>query len=173
MTVDKLFRLVPVALVLAAGLGGCHQQPAATSDEQLSVTKVSDGDTFTGVDQAGERVRVRLLGMDAPELAHNGKAADCGATEAKDALEQLLHGQDVTLVDDPQADRLDRYGRRLAYVDIGGVDAALHQIQGGQAEAWYPRGEPRPQRHQAYKQAERVARDSRAGAWSTCPRLGR
>lgn len=162
-----------IAGCLAFCLIACEQQPAPPSGEQLRVTHVPDGDTFSGTNEAGERVRVRLLGIDAPEVAHNGTPDECGAVEARDSLQALILHADITLTDDPQADRLDRYGRRLAYVDVAGVDAALHQIQGGQAEAWYPRSEPRPRRHQTYKQAERVAQESRKGAWTSCRHLGR
>lgn len=81
--------------------------------------------------------------------------------------------QRVTLVDDPRAERIDRYGRRLAYVDVAGVDVALHQLKAGYAAAWYPRSEPQPLRHGKYVDAERAARKAGAGAWASCTSLGR
>lgn len=166
-------QLVAVAC-LGLLLAGCdQQQPTGAAGERLTVTQVSDGDTIAGVDQEGQRIRVRLLGIDTPEVAHGDSSAECGAIAARDSLRDLLLREEVTLVDDPRSDRVDRYGRRLAYVEVGGVDAGFHQVEGGWAEAWYPSGEPRPDRYDGYRQAERAAQKGHAGAWATCPHLGR
>lgn len=165
---------VAVASCLVILLTGCYQTPRAAGDaDELTVTHVADGDTLAGVDAAGQRVRVRLLGIDAPELAHAGEPGECGATDARRELEQLVLHQVITLTDDPRAHRIDRYGRRLAYVDVAGVDVALHQLEAGYAAAWYPRGEPRPARHASYRDAQQAARRADAGAWASCPRIGR
>ncbi len=155
-------------------LTGCHQAlSTGTPPDQLRGTQVVDGDTLSGVDQDGKRVRVRLIGIDAPELAHEGDPNECGAVGARDSLRDLVQGQDVTLVNDPKSDRIDRFGRRLAYVEMRGVDVALWQVARGHAGAWYPRGEPRPQRQDAYRQAERDAQEGHVGAWAACRTLGR
>lgn len=165
---------VAVAGCLAVLLTGCYPTPkAAGGDEQLTVTHVADGDTLTGLDAAGQRFRVRLLGIDAPEAAHDGQPGECGAADARRELEQLVLHQVVTLADDPRADRTDKYGRRLGYVGIGGIDVALHQLEAGYAVAYLPLGEPRPARHARYLNAEQTARTSRAGAWAPCTSLGR
>lgn len=159
---------------LAILLAGCQQpQAIAGSDEVVTVTGVVDGDTLIAQDSAGHGVRVRLLGIDAPELAHAGTPGECGAADARDALQRLVLHHQVTLADDPRADRTDRYGRRLAYVDLTGVDVGLRQLEAGYASAWYPRSEPRPARSPAYQDAERGARRASAGAWATCTQLGR
>lgn len=146
-----------LAVVAAVLLTGCQQPPVTASPgDQLRVTYVADGDTLSGLDSTGQRVRVRLVGIDAPELAKAGQLAECGAADARDALQRLVLHQRVTLTNDPRADRMDRFGRRLAYVDVAGVDVALHQVEAGYAAAWYPRSEPRPDRHGTYLEAERT-----------------
>lgn len=120
---------VALATCLAILLAGCHPAQSSPGAETLTVTHVADGDTLTGLDGAGQHVRVRLLGVDAPEVAHDGRPGECGATDARNSLERLVLHQRVTLADDPRADRIDRYGRRLAYVDVGGVDVALRQLE--------------------------------------------
>lgn len=165
---------VAAAALLALALAGCQDGPtSAVAHDQLHVTHVADGDTISGLDPTGQRVRVRLLGIDSPEVAHDGHPAECGATEARESLEQLVMNQDVTLVDDPRSDSVDRYGRRLAYVEIRDVDAALFQVRAGYAAAWYPRSEPKPARQASYEQAEHLAHKSRLGAWARCPTIGR
>lgn len=165
---------VAAAACLAVLLTGCQQvQPIADVGDELRVTHVSDGDTLRGLDAAGRTVQVRLLGIDAPELAHDGQPAACGASDARDSLRRLVLQQDVTLSSDPRADRTDRYGRRLAYLEVAGVDAGLHQVTAGYAAAWYPRAEPRPARQDTYQEAQRTAQQGRMGAWARCTSLGR
>ena len=75
------------------------------------VAKVVDGDTLRLVDGRS----VRLLGVNAPELAHDGRPAEPFAEAATRHLERLVAqsaGQ-VALVAGEQG--RDRYGRSLAY----------------------------------------------------------
>lgn len=171
--VESVAAIACLGILLASCQPGTSSTRDAASGEQLRVTSVADGDTLTGLDKNGQHVRVRLLGIDAPEGAHDGRPAECGADAAKAALQALVLHHDVTLINDPHADHLDRYGRRLAYVELGTVDAAQQQVDAGYVEAWYPRSEPQPERHPAYQQAQRAAQQSRVGSWAHCPRLGR
>lgn len=84
-------------------------------------TRVSctlDGDTFDVGGSCGEFAdeRVRMLGINAPEIEHD-EPAECYGDIAAAALAELLTDQTVTLSFD--FDCTDRYGRSLAYVWIG------------------------------------------------------
>lgn len=153
---------------------GCTTLPtfddvAATG---VRVDSVADGDTLTIRDTAGFPTVVRLLGIGAPELAHDGQPAECGAQAAKEALTQLVKGRRVDLLTDPGSARTDRYGRLLAYVeDTTTGDIALQLIRHGLVVAWYPASAARPSRADTYEQAQRLAQQSRVGSWSTCPSL--
>ena len=159
--------------IVAALLTGCTPTATEPAPELVEVTRVADGDTLTVAYPSGRTTRVRLLGIDAPEISHDGHESECGADAARKALQDLVLRRGVTLTADPQTDSVDRFGRRLAYVDLDGIDVGRHQIQGGYAEAWYPRSEPRPERHANYLQAQRAAQESRVGAWASCRTLGR
>ncbi len=79
------------------------------------VTRVVDGDTFWASDGSPKDVKVRLIGLDAPETKKSErKEVGYYGKEAKDYLTTLLSGEKVRLVND--LDSLDRYGRTLAYV---------------------------------------------------------
>lgn len=79
------------------------------------VTKVVDGDTFWANNGAEKDIKVRLIGIDAPESRKTGrKEIGYFGKEAKGYLTALLSGKSVKLVSD--VDSLDRYGRTLAYV---------------------------------------------------------
>lgn len=94
-----------------------------------AVTKIVDGDTIWAA-RGAETVKVRLIGIDTPELGQ------CGYAEASRNLRAIVGGQRVTLTPGAQTD-LDRYGRLLRYVDVAGVDAGLRQIKQGYAVARY------------------------------------
>ena len=89
----------------------------ANAVELREVSRVIDGDTL--VLQGGERVR--LLGINAPEMKRHGGAAEQGGLRAKKYLQQLLSRQLVYLEYD--LERTDHYGRSLAYVFL---DNGLH-----------------------------------------------
>ncbi len=113
-------------LLVAAGLlpGG----PAAAASERYSarVTRVHDGDTVWVQPLNGGRYRkLRLLGIDAPEICQDG-----GQT-ARDALAARVL-QRVVQVDE-RGD--DSYGRGLARIDQEGEDLNAWLVQRGLAWA--------------------------------------
>lgn len=121
------------------------------------VVGVSDGDTVTVLD--GDRVqhKVRLAGIDAPE-SHQAYGA-----RSKQHLSSLVFSQDVQV----EWRKLDRYGRIIGKVLVGGVDANLRQVEAGLAWHYlqYQR-EQSPADQDAYASAERRARDARFGLWA-------
>ncbi len=125
--------------------------PAVSAQEREAgvVTRVVDGDTIelTGVG------RVRLHGIDAPELAQPY------GTEAKQYLQERIEGRRVELV---PTDR-DRYGRLVAWVYLpegGSTQVAL--LEAGLAW-WYEEYAPEAARLAA---AETRAREAGRGLWA-------
>ena len=91
------------------------------SGGQCQVSKVVDGDTLH-LTCAGVVHKVRLLGYDTPEIYHPHCPAEKQAGEAATVLMQrLVASGQVTEV---RFGGLDRYGRDLADVEIGGQDVA-------------------------------------------------
>jgi len=80
------------------------------------VKKVYDGDTV--VLSTGEQVR--YLGVDAPEIDHQGGMSDFMANEAKEMNATLVQGKQIRLEFDEE--RNDHYGRLLAYVFLENRD---------------------------------------------------
>ena len=110
-------RLGTVIALCGLALGG-----ALASGAQATAS--GDGDTVR-VKGPEERDlgRIRLLGVNAPEFAHDDISAQCWSKQAHTRLAELTPiGSSVRLVLDPtQADR-DAYGRLLRYVLIDDVD---------------------------------------------------
>src|SRR3989344_5552836 len=99
-----------LALVLASGgsYGGytvIQRNEAASFDARPhTVVRVVDGDTI----ELEDKVKVRLLGVNAPERG------ECYFEESKKVLEALVEGTTVFLTKDVTG--TDRYGRLLRYV---------------------------------------------------------
>ncbi len=131
--------------------------PVAPRPATWTVTRIVDGDTIWAT-RAGERVKVRLIGIDTPETGQ------CGFTAATDHLRAVIAGRPVTLTPGARDD-VDRYGRVLRYVDVAGTDAGLSQISDGLAVARYDSrdGYGRHARESAY-----VAADA-TGSNPSCP----
>lgn len=87
--------------------------PRCAEERIVEVGCVLDGDTFQIGACGGESVR--LLGIDAPEIAHNRSETDmCWGPEARDWTTSMLLGRSVRLEFDATCE--DMYGRTLAYV---------------------------------------------------------
>jgi micrococcal nuclease len=89
------------------------------------ITRVIDGDTVD-VDIGGHEERVRMIGIDTPELHTDTGAAECFAGEALDfTTAQLPAGTQVRLERDVVG--RDDYGRLLAYVFRRDDDALVNE----------------------------------------------
>ena len=159
-----------IALIAAAGIQVVAPDHPAAEDiaTRVLVTAVVDGDTLRVADLTGRELgRVRLLGIDAPEVAHLPTQAQCYAAEATALLEQLAPvGSTVELVSDRGQPDRDRYGRMLRYVDHAGTDIsgellARGAVRGYDSDQGLARGE-------AYAAAEDSAHATGSGLWGNC-----
>jgi endonuclease YncB( thermonuclease family) len=81
-----------------------------------TVVEVIDGDTIK-VDIAGTVVTVRLIGIDAPEIAHpHHPENDYFGPEAARYAKQLMENQLIYLIPEPMQSNRDKYDRLLRYV---------------------------------------------------------
>lgn len=99
-----------------------------TTAGYYDVKRVYDGDTIL---LAGGK-KVRLLGINTPEVANRDKAAEAGGDEAKQWLIAKLKGQQLRLVTD--RNKKDKYGRWLAHVFTKAqVHVNLELVENGMA----------------------------------------
>ena len=126
--------LVPRRVAVSAAiliLCGCQSAPA---EQTVTVTAVHDGDTVT---LAGG-LRVRIAGIDAPELVHSAarKTAQCddraAAIRARDWLTRRVLNRQITLV----GHGTDRYGRLVADIADTAGDIGQDEIRAGLAVRW-------------------------------------
>jgi endonuclease YncB( thermonuclease family) len=135
---------------------------------RVRVTRVVDGDTIDvrSLERTRRRrYRVRLLGIDTPEVFGR---VECGGRRASAHLRRLATGRRARLRTDPSQDTFDRYRRLLAYVRLrGGPDAALAQLRAGWARVYVYGGRPF-RRVREFRRAQRSARKARRGVWGRC-----
>jgi micrococcal nuclease len=154
-------RLLISSLILLAWAGllisSCGDRYAPPPQTAL-VVQVIDGDTLV---LAGGR-HVRLLSIDAPEMAHDGRPADFLAHKARAVLSALTLNRRVRL----EYDRLryDHYGRLLAYLflpDHTMVDAEL--VRQGLARVYFH--PPNLRYWEVLLAAQREAIEAQRGIW--------
>lgn len=165
------FRVAATALI-AALLTGCDDAATTARPGEAVVTHVVDGDTID-VLIGGRTERVRLLGIDTPEIAHDAfgdrpaNAAECHGDEASAFTASLLpSGTQVRLERDIVG--RDDYGRLLAYVfrTDDGLLVNVEIVRRGHAQPLTI--EPNVARHDEIVAAARDAEQAEAGLWAAC-----
>ena len=142
---------------------------AAEASDWYPVVKVVDGDTIT-ILKDGEKVTVRLIGLDTPETLDPRKPVQCFGKEASDKAKQILSGSDVRIETDPSQGEYDKYGRLLAYVYAPanvrpqGILINEYMISEGYGHEYTYN---LPYTYQAqFKAAEQSAREAKKGLWA-------
>lgn len=182
--------MMPLMLML-----GCVQRPdilpprpdaipivpegTCAADRGASVACTLDGDTFD-ISACGEGLgeRIRMLGINAPEIAHEDPA-QCFGEAAEDALRDKIDGEQIWLTFD--FDCADHYGRTLAYVWLLADDAPDEDpfqnallVNEWMLSEGYARLAPEDWSSQPLafqdrlSEAEADARDELRGLWDTC-----
>ena len=78
--------------------------------------RVVDGDTVDVQFEDGSTDRLRLIGIDTPEVVDPRKSVQCFGREASAHAHELLDGQTVSVQRDPSQGNRDIYNRLLAYI---------------------------------------------------------
>ncbi len=134
--------LVLILLSVFSAHAAIPRTPVAT------VERVSDGDTVTPMSSNGTKLRIRLLGIGAPEIAHGTKPGQPFGEETRDYLDHLIGGKVVRL----DIYGVDRYKRLLAVVWDDQINLNLLMVAMGYAEFY--RGAPRQVHCRELEQAE-------------------
>ena len=117
---------------------------------------IADGDTVTVLDSEGQRRKIRLAGIDAPE------SRQAYGQRSRSSLQDLLAGRQVQVT----YDKADRYGRLVGKIELEGRDINLEQLRRGLA--WHYKkyeAEQSPGDRQLYAHAQQEAQAARLGLW--------
>ena len=129
-----------------------------------TVIQVVDGDTIK-VSMNGEKVTIRLIGVDTPETVDTRKPVQCFGKEATNKMIELLRSKIVLLEEDQSQGDKDKYGRLLRYVFLpDGINVNKTLVQEGYA---YEYTYNLPYKYQdEFKKAQISARESKRGLWA-------
>ena len=90
-------------------------------DDSFRVVGIHDGDSITVLSVEKKQIKIRLEGIDAPELKQ------AFGSRAKEHLSSLIMGKDVTLIVKGE----DLYKRTLSKILLGAQDVNLTMISDG------------------------------------------
>lgn len=177
-----MFRLAPCLLLLACPGAGSLEPPSPQSGDggvgsasfahPAQVLTVVDGDTIE-VSYRGQDERLRLKGIDTPEMARNDRPAEPFAVDAKNHVAGRV-GRELGLEFDPLCGSSpmdsphcrDHYGRLLCYLRLAdGSDLNEEIVRLGLARV-YRVADERFNRQFRYEEAEAAARREGLGIWS-------
>lgn len=137
------------------------------AEERCRVDRIVDGDTIIVISD-GERVRVRMIGVNTPETVKRGTTPEPYGKEASNYTANRIaaFGNIVTLRSD--GDPVDKFGRRLALVYLGRDGTELlneelirHGL--GKAEPQYRYSDLMKDK---FRNAESEAKAEKIGIWS-------
>lgn len=162
-TIRKSVTIFPILLLFFHLLPSCHPPEPSGTPELYPVVKVVDGDTFWVDDGSEKGLKVRLIGVDAPETRKSSrKETGYFGIESKDYLTELLLGNEVRLEHD--VDRRDKYGRTLAYVYLeDGTFVNAELLRNGFAMVMTV--PPNVRFAEEFLELQKDARDGHRGLW--------
>lgn len=135
-------------------------KPSLVSSGLIKVIRVVDGDTI----EIEGNIKVRYIGINAPESVAPGKPVGCFGHEASDKNKELVLGEEVTLEKD--ISETDKYNRLLRYVYLDGVMINDELVKEGYAEvATYP---PDIKYKDEFLVSEKYAKENSLGLWGKC-----
>ena len=133
-------------------------------DFNAQVVRIVDGDTIQVIDSNGIKFKIRLLGIDTPELKQ------CFGYESSLSLKKIIDGKSVIIISKPEKNKpytLGRYKRIIGKIILNGKDINLEMVQKGMA--WHYKKYIKSQNvedRQSYNNAEQDARLNKIGLWS-------
>jgi micrococcal nuclease len=160
---------VATAPVSASQTAAAALSQSTTTPDTYFVQKVVDGDTID-IYMNGVTTRLRLIGMDTPEIVDPRKPVQCFGPEASAEGHKLLENTWVRLESDPVTGTLDKYGRTLAYVFL--QDGTLYNefmIREGFAHE-YDYDNQKYEYRTEFQAAQKAAKAEKKGFWAdnTC-----
>ena len=120
---SPILKTISIFKSAATALALCLVFQAQAETLLGKVIHVQDGDSITVLDDTRTQHKIRLTGIDAPERRQ------AFGSVSKESLAEQVAGQSVAV----EWDKVDRYGRKVGKVLLGGLDSNLVQVKRGLA----------------------------------------
>lgn len=178
MQLWAIYTAITALLLNAIGLIGGSSAAIAgpwdgvTAWETARVLRVVDGDTFIVRDEAtNQRQRIRIIGMNAPEIPSASGPGQCGGLEAKDELTKILPvGTQVRLLSANQSSKgkNNRPQRVVLLYDEKSkdfdIDVGWGMLERGWG-VWYTLSKEAAM-SQLYRDVVAIAQEKKIGIWN-------
>ena len=128
--------------------------PSYPSNQNLTVTEVSDGDTF----KLSDGKTFRLYGVNAPEVK------EPFYEEAKAFTQNLVLGKEISFEQEVNY-KVDKFGRELGYVFIDGVNLNIELVRNGLAKVVLYEKRAKIKYQDELLSAEKSAKELKLGVW--------
>lgn len=112
----------------------------SASSETLTgkVLSIHDGDTITvQIKNTSKKEKIRLLGVDTPEMEFNGQSQGAMAERARDYLKSMLPLESAVVIELPEKGSTDVNGRYLGKIIFNGVDLNLEMLKAGMGAIYF------------------------------------
>jgi micrococcal nuclease len=164
---------VGIAKIEDVGIAGIEHRTV-----KCHVSKVIDGDTIDATMPDGSAERIRLLGIDTPEIFKENRPneydaitdlswLDVWGEKAKEYTERMVEGKDVFLEVDEMAGDRGKYGRLLRYVILeDGSDLNALLLNNGYARAYTEGKFSNFTKRDEYTDLQHIAQKDRVGLWA-------
>lgn len=160
--VNKIFIFLLVVLLTGCGFSESIDTGGSNNQKAVEVLSVIDGDTIK-ISYEGKETIVRYLLIDTPETNHPRLGEQPLGKEATEENRRLIESGEVTIEFDV-GDRLDDYGRLLAYIYIDGKSVQQELLKTGHARVAYV-FPPNTRYLDEFENAEQLAKDQAIGIW--------
>ncbi len=143
MKIEKIMIIISLLVVFRLELG-------YSEELKVKLEYCHDGDSCTATTPQGERIKVRLHSIDAPELKQTGGYA------SRNYLESLIKGKKVSLDCNGRS-----YNRLTCHIQLDGRDIESEMVQAGWAwdYAEFSKGRYKPEMQKAQQMG--------AGLWAS------
>ncbi len=158
-----LLGFVALVLIIGSFFGGSYfeKQKAKSSStpvispiQNQTVTEVSDGDTF----KLSSGQTFRLYGVNAPEVK------EPLFEEAKAFTENLVLGKEISFEQEDNY-KVDKFGRTLGYIFVGGVNLNIELVRNGLARVVLYEKRAKIKYQDELLLAEKEAKEKKLGVW--------
>lgn len=151
MHFQQIHGIAFILLFLSLLIVGCLDSQGDNNNEdgeEVTVTRVIDGDTIVVQFSNDSMATIRLLGVDCPETSiqknnafeyQNITNLSCltyYGNQAKTYVNSLLNNSKIIISFDDQAQRVDQYGRFLCYITVGSTDFNAQLVEEGYARVY-------------------------------------
>ena len=162
----KLSGVITAIALLGTGCGapknGSKTNDSAEMIHTGQAVSCTDGDTCNiRLDEDDSIMKVRLIGIDAPETSHgDGTPGQPLGQDARAHINEIVKGKSVRV----NAINLDRYGRTLGEIYVGKLLVNVDMLKQGLAEAYIWSDDVIDA--DRYRSAESKAKGDDKGIWS-------